>query len=86
MAVIAATGDGPRRLLAIGEAKWNDQMGRAHLERLERIRELLQKSGKFDATNTWLMCMSGAGFNEPLSNSATEREDIKLIGLEELYA
>lgn len=85
VAVVAATGDGPKRLLAIGEAKWNYEMGRAHLERLERIRELLKKSGKFDTSHTRLMCVSGSGFNEPLRIAAAARDDVLLIGLDELY-
>ncbi|HEU5127578.1 MAG TPA: ATP-binding protein [Glycomyces sp.] len=85
VAVVDAADGGKPRLLAIGEAKWQDVMGRAHLERLERIRSLLRASGKFDAADTRLMCLSGAGFNERLDRLAADRDDIRLIGLPELY-
>ncbi|MCC3764849.1 ATP-binding protein [Glycomyces sp. TRM65418] len=85
VAVIAASDSGKPRLLAVGESKWQDVMGRAHLERLERIRSLLSDSGKFDTTGTRLMCFSGAGFNDRLSRLAAERTDTCLIGLTDLY-
>ncbi|WP_030154380.1 ATP-binding protein [Glycomyces sp. NRRL B-16210] len=85
VAVIAASGEGRPRLLAIGEAKWQEVMGRAHLERLERIRHLLQAAGTFDTSATRLMCLSGAGHNDHLAALAAEREDLLLIGLPELY-
>lgn len=85
VAVVDASDGGKPRLLAIGEAKWQDVMGRAHLERLERIRSLLSASGKFDTTDTRLMCLSGVDFNEHLNRLAADRDDIRLIGLTELY-
>lgn len=43
-----ADGDGKPPLLAIGEAKWNDTMGIAHIERLRHIRDLIAQSGCYD--------------------------------------
>ncbi|WP_372451696.1 AAA family ATPase [Glycomyces salinus] len=85
VAVIAASDAGRPRLLAIGEAKWQDVMGRAHLERLEHLRTLLSSAGKFDTSETRLMCMSGAGFNDHLARRASERNDVLLVGLTDLY-
>ncbi len=77
--------DGARPpLLAIGEAKWNDVMGLGHLERLQRIRELLVTNGKFDTTSTRLACFSGAGFTADLRERAA-RGEVELIGLDDLY-
>ncbi|WP_244372752.1 hypothetical protein [Streptomyces griseorubiginosus] len=62
---VLAIADGSRPpLLAIGEAKWNDTMGMAHIERLQQIRELITKAGRYDTTGTRLLCLSGAGFND----------------------
>lgn len=85
VAVIESTGDARPRLLAIGEAKWQDTMGRAHLERLERIRSILGRSGAFDTTGTRLICFSGAGFNDHLREAAEAREDLELISAADLY-
>lgn len=85
VAVIESTGGARPRLLAIGEAKWQDTMGRAHLERLERIRSILGRSGAFDTTGTRLICFSGAGFNDHLREAAEAREDLELISAADLY-
>jgi uncharacterized protein len=77
--------DGTRPpLLAIGEAKWNEQMGLGHLERLRRIRDLLAGGEKFDTSGTQLVCFSGAGFTEDLKQQC-QRGDVDLVGLEDLY-
>ncbi|WP_091053021.1 ATP-binding protein [Glycomyces sambucus] len=86
LAVIAASDTGRPRLLAIGEAKWQDTMGRAHLERLEHIRSLVAAAGRFDTSGTRLMCLSGTGFNDRLARAAAERDDLLLVGLADLYA
>jgi uncharacterized protein len=83
--VIESNGGSRPRLLAIGEAKWQDTMGRAHLERLEHIRTILRKSGSFDTTETRLLCFSGAGFNDHLRQAAESRNDLRLIGAADLY-
>nr|WP_042420642.1 ATPase [Streptacidiphilus anmyonensis] len=78
--------DGARPpLLAIGEAKWNEVMGMGHLERLNRIRDLLGANGKYDTSGTRLACFSGAGFTEELRARAT-RGEVELIGLGDLYS
>ncbi|MGW3123503.1 hypothetical protein ACWDBW_41440 [Streptomyces sp. NPDC001107] len=48
-------------LLAIGDAKWNDAMGMAHVDRLRNIRALIAPAGRYDTTGTWLIFFSGAG-------------------------
>jgi uncharacterized protein len=77
--------DGARpSLLAIGEAKWNEQMGLGHLERLGRIRDLLAGNEKLDTSGTRLACFSGAGFTDDLKQRC-QRGDICLVGLADLY-
>ena len=76
--------DGARPpLLAIGEAKWNEQMGMGHLERLRRIRDLLTESRRFDTARTRLACFSAAGFTDDLKRA--RGGDVDLISLEDLY-
>lgn len=55
----------PRRVLSLGEVKWDRTMSLGHLSRLERARELLAAKG-FDTTRTVLACYSGGGFDENL--------------------
>lgn len=76
-------GSRPRALLAIGEAKWGEQLGAVHLARLERARELLRARGKYDASDTRLVLASGAGFGSELHRSP--RPDVVLVDLERLY-
>jgi len=52
----------PRRVLAIGEAKWGEVIGARHVERLRRARELLA-SRDYDAAGAALICYSAAGFD-----------------------
>lgn len=80
-----AEGARPAPLLAIGEAKWDDVMGIGHLERLERVRSVVDRAGIYDVTGTRLLLFSGAGFNERLRARAAESDDVVLIGLDELY-
>lgn len=82
LAVFEARDDGSEALLAIGEAKLNETMGKAHLERLEHIRGLL--SNRFDTERTKLALFSGAGFSGAVKHAA-DREDVILVGLAELY-
>jgi len=77
--------DGARpRLLAVGEAKWNEQMGLGHLERLRRIRDLLAGNDKFDTSGTRLVCFSGTGFSDELKRRR-QQGDVDLVGLADLY-
>ncbi len=66
-----------RRVLSLGEAKWGEVMGRRHVARLERARELLSKD--YDTSGTVLACYSGAGFEPDLDPA------VLTIGLEDLY-
>jgi uncharacterized protein len=71
-------------LLAIGEARWNDMMGRAHIERLRQVRKVLEHNGKYDVSGTRLLLFSGAGFNDK-ARAAAQSGDIELIELPMLY-
>ncbi len=71
----------PPRVLALGEAKWGKVLGKRHIERLRRARELLTERG-YDTRDTTLACYSGAGFEAGLDGSD---ESVRLIGLEDLY-
>jgi hypothetical protein len=71
-----------RRILSLGEAKWGQVMGRQHVERLGRARDLL--SATFDTTDCVLACYSGAGFHEDLTSRS--QPGVALISLADLYA
>ena len=73
----------PRRVLSLGEARWDRVMNLGHVERLRRARDLLAVKG-FDTQDTVLTCYSGAGFDRELE--AGRRHDIRLVGLDQLYA
>jgi uncharacterized protein len=83
---VAETGNGRTPLLAIGEAKWGEVMGARHLERLRRINTLLDVHGRYDMSQTRLMCFSGAGFTGGLRELAAADGGILLVGASELYA
>jgi AAA+ ATPase superfamily predicted ATPase len=77
--VMAAGLPGQRRkILSLGEAKWGEVMGRRHVERLERARQLLSRD--YDTSETILACYSGAGFEPDLDPS------VLTIGLDDHYA
>ncbi|HZR47959.1 MAG TPA: ATP-binding protein [Streptosporangiaceae bacterium] len=81
VAVLAPADHGhPRRVLSLGEAKWDRPMGTAHLGRLRRARDLLAVKG-FDTRDAVLACYSGAGFTPGLRTG----DDVALIGLDRLY-
>ena len=85
---IVATGLDPAGgcvLLAIGEAKGHEQVGLGHVQRLERVRELLTRAGQPGAENAALLCFSGAGFSPALAAAGPERDDVHLIGLDAIY-
>ncbi|WP_374113382.1 ATP-binding protein [Frankia sp. AgB1.8] len=73
------------RLLMIGEAKWGDTMGLAHLDRLRRIRELLSAQGRPGATTARLACFSAAGFSDQLVRASDDVPDLTLVGPADLY-
>lgn len=73
----------PRKILSLGEAKWDRVMDFRHVERLRRARELLAVKG-FHTRDTTLSCYSGAGFSRELQ--ATRSHDIRLVSLDQIYA
>jgi AAA+ ATPase superfamily predicted ATPase len=72
----------PRKILSLGEAKWDRVMDLRQVERLRRARDLLAVKG-FDTSATVLTCYSGSGFSPELR--AAQTNDIGLIGLDQLY-
>lgn len=83
VAVLAPAEHGrPRRVLSLGEAKWNRPMDARQVERLGRARDLLAVRG-FDTRGTVLACYSGAGFGADLRSA--KRGDVALIDLDRLY-
>jgi AAA+ ATPase superfamily predicted ATPase len=85
VAVIGIADSGKAPLLAIGEAKWNDIMGAAHIDRLRHIRDLITRAGRYDTSHTKLVCFSGAGFNDKARQAATSSPDLHLVDLPALY-
>jgi hypothetical protein len=75
----------PRRVLSLGEAKWDKVVGTGQPERLRRARDLLAVKG-YDTEQTRLTCYSGARFDSELADRAAGDPLIRLVGLEELYA
>lgn len=74
----------PRRVLSLGEAKWDRVMTLRHLARLRRARDLLSVKGH-DTSETVLACYSGAGFDDDLRAAAAKDPRILLVDLETLY-
>jgi hypothetical protein len=74
----------PRRVLSLGEAKWDKVMTLGQLERLRRARDLLAVKG-YDVSAARLTCYSGAGFGADLGDAAGRDADVQLIGLDALY-
>ncbi|MFE0721085.1 ATP-binding protein [Streptomyces rochei] len=72
-------------LLAIGEAKWNDTMGTAHIDRLRHIRDVITRTGRYDTSRTKLLCFSGTGFNDKARRAADTSPDVELVDLPKLY-
>ncbi|NEB10954.1 ATP-binding protein [Streptomyces coelicoflavus] len=84
---VVGVADGARApLLAIGEAKWNDTMGIAHIDRLRHIRDVITRTSRYDTSHTRLLCFSGAGFNAKARHAAATSPDVHLIDLQTLYA
>jgi uncharacterized protein len=73
----------PRKILSLGEAKWDRVMDLRHVERLRRARDLLAVKG-FDTRDTVLSCYCGAGFSSDLQTA--HDPGIRLIGLDQIYA
>lgn len=71
----------PRRVAAIGEAKWQRQpCGRRQLTRLEHLRELL------DEVTMKLLLFSRTGFTDELIATAADRDDVELVDVARLYS
>jgi hypothetical protein len=85
--VFGRAGDaaGAETVLAIGEVKWSDVMGAAHLRRLEHLRGLLSSRTGADAPAMRLFCFSGAGFTDELQERAKGNAAVQLVDLERLY-
>jgi uncharacterized protein len=71
-----------RRIVSLGEVKWGEVMGKRHLDRLARARDLL--SANFDTTDCTLSCFSAAGFTKELQDG--EDADRLLVTLDDLYS
>lgn len=85
VAVVGVADGGRPPLLAIGEAKWNDTMGIAHIDRLRHIRDVIGRTARYDTSRTRLLCFSGAGFNDKARDAARASQDVQLIDLPTLY-
>ncbi len=86
VAVFGRRDDGGERLLAIGEAKWQETVGLGHLRRLELLRDLLgSRAARSDTEDVHLLCFSGAGFSDELRRLAERDASIQLVDLNRLY-
>jgi uncharacterized protein len=74
----------PRRVLSLGEAKWDKVMNLGHLERLRRARDLLAVKG-YDTRAARLTCYGGAAFDPELRDVAAADPLVQLVGLDALY-
>ncbi|MEU4834811.1 ATP-binding protein [Streptosporangium sp. NPDC023615] len=77
--------EGREVILAIGEAKCGDVVGRGHLERLERLRELLVHRDDRATPDTRLLLFGAAGFMPQLREATRDRVDVQLVDLTRLY-
>ena len=69
------------RVVALGEAKWTTEpVSFTQLNLLEHIRSLVPAAGR-----ARLLLFSRSGFTPELLARAAEREDLRLVGLEQLY-
>jgi hypothetical protein len=87
VAVLADPAPGARRrLLSLGEVKWGEVMGRRHVARLRRARDLLAAKS-YDTSETTLACYSAAGFDQELRDrAASPQEKLLLVSAEDLYS
>jgi len=72
----------PRRVLSLGEAKWDRVMDARHVERLRRAQRLLAVRG-YDTGATVIALYSGAGFSPDLRAAGGA---VRQIGLDQIYA
>lgn len=85
VAAFGRTDAGSEQLIAIGEAEWQETLDVSHLQRLERIRELLSARDERRAEATGLLLFSGGGFTEDLRRRARADRRIQLVDLDRLY-
>lgn len=60
-------------------------LGSGHAERLRQIRSLLTAQGRYDTSQTKLLCFSAAGFKDSLRLEAATGSDLILVDGDELY-
>jgi hypothetical protein len=60
-------------------------MGAAHIDRLQHIRSLVARAGRYETTGTRLICFSGTRFNDKAHAAAEADPDVQLINLATLY-
>ncbi|HEU5426563.1 MAG TPA: hypothetical protein VFU74_06810 [Actinocrinis sp.] len=72
-------------MLAIGEAKSSDILGRERLRRLEELRDLLVARDERAIAGLKLLLFDGSGFSPALTEQTAGRGDVELIDLERLY-
>lgn len=85
VALAPRDGPGKKKIIALGEAKWGQRpMGKTQLERLERVRELLESQQDYDVSDTRFLLFSPAGFTPALRERAREGM-IQLIDVDRLY-
>lgn len=73
----------PRRIVALGEAKWGKPVGRRHVDRLRRARDLLAVK-RYDTRDTALVSYGAAGF-APDAEPAGGRDRVIRVPLDHLY-
>lgn len=76
-----ATPGQSRRIVSLGEVKWGEVMGRRHVDRLARARDLL--SASYDTSDCVLTCYSAAGFADDLR--ADHGAGLALVTLNDIY-
>jgi AAA+ ATPase superfamily predicted ATPase len=70
-----------RRVISLGEVKWGEVMGRKHVDRLARARDLL--SASFETSGCVLACYSAAGFSKELQDQ--DDASLALVTLDDIY-
>ncbi|MGH3261327.1 MAG: hypothetical protein ACRDNS_04955 [Trebonia sp.] len=70
-----------RRIVSLGEVKWGEVMGRGHVDRLARARDLL--SASYDTSDCVLACYGAAGFTEDLRSA--QDPGVTLVTLADIY-
>ncbi len=72
----------PKRVAAIGEAKWQSKpIGLSELDRLRHLRQLLP----VDAPNVKVILFSRSGFTDELRRAAEAAADVELVDTQRLY-